>query len=1333
VNPSGGGAGDLVITIGGDITPFETALAQLPQAAQDAFTSVQAASQTIDWADVAAGTDAASESLANLGAAASATEGDFTGTSGALETVSSSADDATAGAEQLTPALQAAGDAAAEAGTHISDFRSDLIELGEGLAVAEGVKAFADDALTAAGAWQNATIALTALTGSTTAANQKMAELEELAAADALSMPNVLLAATRMTAIGVPLDQLNTLITDAAGSADVMQTSFSRVVMQMDNMINSGTVAATTLSRMGISTQGFLAALNSVAGQGVADISNMAGAFQQLDKSQRIAVMEAAMQTFGAVVQQQAQSITGQLQTLDDEWEAVMKDFGMAIAPVTQGLVAFVSTDVIPTIHAMVTGFAELPVPVQQLAVSIGVLAIGAGLGAAALGVFSLSMAALTSEAVTGPIIALGASFSALIAPISAAVASFLGLDAAVGTLETVALPALIPLLALVAAVFAGWQLGHWLSDVVNNLDGFTAAQQKAAAEVSNTSEVAGTSSTTLKALGVSTDTAAESSSVFSKALSALGVNLDDITQKGKIASVVLLSFTAAAQQVATTGQNIQTTYQNAALVFNDTAKAMAAGALSATEYTTNLDALNKAQMAANGGLQDAITAQLMAADAFSKLNVAAVNATTDFKAVASAFASGHASLSEYTAALNAMVKAQEDANNGLISFGNALLVAQNAFQLIQVAATNAATNLAAVSAAVDAGTASWTQYMAALTALNKAQMDASGGLEQLGTAMALVDAGLETLAIDSRNAETNFQAVVNEMARGEANATQYTAALTALIAAHEKLQSGMTNLADQLLLVANNQAQANVAFFNASTALQAAYEYYQKTGQGVEQLISLTQKLVAAQEAASNGIISYVSADEQLNAQQAQLTIALQNANTVLAQAQKLYEDGSISLGVYDKAVAAAKAAQDALNGTHTATAAAATAAANATTSLGNAMKSLGTTAEAVADGPVSHFATSLQMINGQWVQLGGQAPALASSFSDVGAGVSMVNGQMVTLSTNSTSAGGSLNTLGDVVSQVDGKLVKLGGDAAGAASGISSVGSAAVAATGQVKTLAQEINDADKQMVDAFDSLNGATMSLNLGANSLVSQRNPSWFGSEGALGNSMPLLPGQQPYNTTQEIVNSTATMSAAVDTATTAVTALGTAATTSTAAVVTNYNQFGQLTDQFGNVITATVPAITTLATAATTAATATAASTAAMNALNTATATVTQGAIAAATAIAQIGTATEPFVAALTGIGHILGVGGGNTGVPTIGLPTGTYVVPSGGANGGVGGPNSMLNTGYSPTVGGGPITLTVNLQGSVLTGANGMAQLTQQISAAMVNELARRGIRMTRG
>jgi len=522
VNP-GGGAGDLVITVGGDISPLEDALAGIPEVAQESFASVQAAAQAIDWADLSAGTEAAGESLANLGAAANATEGDFTGASGALETVSTAAADATTATESLAPALASAGEAAQEADTHLSDFRSDLIEIGEGLAIAESIKMFADDALTAAGAWQNATISLTALTGSVSVANEKMKELEELAAADALSMPQVLLAATRMAAIKVPLDQMNTLITDAAGSADVMNVSFSRIVLQMDNMINSGTVAATTLSRMGISTQGFLQALNSVAGQGVADISNMSAAFQQLDKSQRIQVMEAAMRSFADVVQQRAQSITGQLQTLDDEWEAVMKDFGLAIAPVTQGLVAFISTDVVPAIHAMVTGFSELPAPVQQFVVSLGVLAIAAGLGAAALGAFSLSVAAVTSEAVAGPVIALGASFTALIAPVTAAIGAITGLDGVIAILGLETLPIVIPLLLIAAAVFAGWQLGHWLSDLTNNVDGLTAAQGKLAAENAKTSEASNTSSQTLKALGVSTDATAQSSSVFSKVLGQLG------------------------------------------------------------------------------------------------------------------------------------------------------------------------------------------------------------------------------------------------------------------------------------------------------------------------------------------------------------------------------------------------------------------------------------------------------------------------------------------------------------------------------------------------------------------------------------------------------------------------------------------------------------------------------------------------------------------------------------------------------------------------------------------------------------------------------------------
>jgi hypothetical protein len=106
---------------------------------------------------------------------------------------------------------------------------------------------------------------------------------------------------------------------------------------------------------------------------------------------------------------------------------------------------------------------------------------------------------------------------------------------------------------------------------------------------------------------------------------------------------------------------------------------------------------------------------------------------------------------------------------------------------------------------------------------------------------------------------------------------------------------------------------------------------------------------------------------------------------------------------------------------------------------------------------------------------------------------------------------------------------------------------------------------------------------------------------------------------------------------------------------------------------------------------------------------------------ASTGVAAIATAVAK--AALPVIGPGQGVGAVTIQAPNVTLP-------NIGPGQGVGGLNSALETGMYTSH---PINLNVNLSGSVLTGANGMQQLQQQLSSAMVNQLARMGIRMTRG
>lgn len=536
---------------------------------------------------------------------------------------------------------------------------------------------------------------------------------------------------------------------------------------------------------------------------------------------------------------------------------------------------------------------------------------------------------------------------------------------------------------------------------------------------------------------------------------------------------------------------------------------------------------------------------------ALNVLQLAAQKAASDFQAVSIAFAAGKVSAAEYTATLNALNTAQENANGGLEQFGTAVLIAANNFRTQTVDMMNAATTLDAVAVAAAAGASNWTAYDAALKQLNTDQIAFNNGQQDAHTALLMVEEDFQNFGVAAGNAETQFDAVAAAMATGKANAVQYSDALTALNAAQEKLNGGLQTLGTALLLAADSQAKLNVAFQNAETALQAQYQYYLQTGQGVQQLIDKTIALANAQEAASNGILSAQSATEVLTAQQAQLTIALQNANTTFAQAQQLYADGTIGLGQLQKAQESLTQAQQALTGSTTANSTATTYATTATKALGAAQSALPAAFGAVkgaldaSDSTLSTYATNIQVINGQFVQLGTEAANLSSALDVTAGGLSYVNGQFVQLGQAAQSnATPAMQALGTSLQFVNGQFVNTASASQAAASGIASVGAAATKAAAAVQSLGQEL---DATMNAPIGNLN---MSLTPGDQ--ISQPAPGTYMSGTGIG-----LSGGQPGYAAPGGPGSSAIppgdVTSTYDPAGVAVAALGTAATNAATAI------------------------------------------------------------------------------------------------------------------------------------------------------------------------------------
>jgi hypothetical protein len=1149
------GAGDASSELGDSLA----ALADAASSSDDALASVDdsataAAASITDVDDAVQSADADASQLGS----------DLGDTAAAADTVATSAADladSLAGADSATEelasdtvdlndAVEESGQSAEEASSEFGDMAEQMVSLAEGIAGFEVLKDLGSDAITAAGSIQQATVSLQALGMSGEQASETIENLEQLAVNDALQMPDLLLAQQRMTALGVPLGQISTLITDAAGAANTMNVSFSRVVQQIDNMVASGTVSVSTLTRMGVSAQSFVAAINQVAGEGTADVNDLTTAFAGLSKTQAIQVVELAMQNLGASVAAQAATIPGQIQIIKTSFDLLLEDVGKNIAPATGAVVNELQT--------MLSGFLALPAPIKEVtedavALTVAIVALAAAAGAASVAIES-SFGAATIGAITGVGTAVSGFFTEIVGVVT-------GLEGAAAAMASVTLAA--GALAVGIGAIIGWKLGPAVSDWVMSLLGFGTAAEAAAANAKD-------ASTGTEQLTSSTTGGTGATSAYAAALQTLGVSLADVPQKTKDAVTATQSWAQSATAAAQAAANVGAANQNAAQTFSATAQLYAAGQAGLTQYTTALDAYDKAQMAANNGLEAAGTAALMAVNAYQNLVVTASNTATTFTAVAAAYSAGQATLSQYTTALTAMNKAQMDANNGIEQAGTAALIAVNDYANLAAKATNAQTTLDAISTAAASGAISWTQYDTALKQLVTDEEAANNGFLSLATSQAVIQEAFQNLAVSETNAETNLQAATEAMASGSASLSQYTAALQAAYKAQLDLNNGVASFPLQEQMAENAWQNAAAAATNAAVKAQAYYAALQAGYPVLEQTIQAVGDAGAAMEKAAGGVVTWQSALLSLQSQQSQLELNLQNANTTLGQAEQMYANGTITLGTYQKAVQAAAQAQAALTGaTKTQTSSTNTqtqslgALTSATTSYNNALK--GTTDAMVpATQPMSTFATSLQVINGQFVNLGGQAQTADTALSTMATNTSYVNGQMVTLGSAVLNTTNNTNQLGTSVQYINGQLVQTATNSQAAASGLQSVGAAAQKAGDAVQSLGQEL--------DATMGATPGNLSMSLSANQLYDEptgyvsgigdtdliQDPTFlntYGGPNATANVNPNANTPSIYDSTSAITevtkgaqSATSAVAALSTAATSAATALGTVATT-----------------------------------------------------------------------------------------------------------------------------------------------------------------------------------------
>lgn len=410
--------GELPVIISGDWSDLQDALTDAQNAAQAGGEQISAAFNDIS----AAG---ATESVQALGAAINETSSQV-GTlddaaselQGSLSDAASNAQDAADGVQSLGSAAQDAGSAVGEASGSLGDFSgsasdagesaseaaegglADMAEqltaIGEALVITEGLKEFGEEALNATATVQSVTVGLTALTGSAQQADEIIEQIKQLAATEPFAFPEIAPTVQKMVAMGVAAEQIPGVLQTIADTAAATTNSFQQVAQMFDRMTLSGTANARSLATLGISAQQLNQAMGDLGAGADATSKQITAAFAAIPtQAQRIQILEDALSKFSGTAAAEAQTIGGQWQIFQNNFEEVMVGIGEALAPVVGDILSFGKT-VMGAVQEVIDAFSYVPQPVQDVVIAVGLLAaaavpLTAGLGALAIGISAIS------------------------------------------------------------------------------------------------------------------------------------------------------------------------------------------------------------------------------------------------------------------------------------------------------------------------------------------------------------------------------------------------------------------------------------------------------------------------------------------------------------------------------------------------------------------------------------------------------------------------------------------------------------------------------------------------------------------------------------------------------------------------------------------------------------------------------------------------------------------------------------------------------------------------------------------------------------------------------
>jgi len=316
--PDLSGLGDLVVTVGGDITPLTSALDQIPAAAQSAASEIQAAFDALPSA-----TEGVNQSLANLSTGLSEAGAAATETAGHVG--------------EIPPALHDTSEAAGEAGEKLHEFVMQGLELAGIVLSMEALKEATVGALETFGEFQRAGEALTAITKNATGAADAMERIPALANALGVSITSLEQAQQKFALFGVDLEAMPPLFEAIANASVASGNGFDAVASSFERMDNTGKVMARTLQAAGLNMNDLAKAMDMEG----ASSKEVTKAFADLGEgaegaAARAQVLIDATEKMAGVAKATANDVTGSWNQMKNAVHEAMVNIGEALSQLSQ-------------------------------------------------------------------------------------------------------------------------------------------------------------------------------------------------------------------------------------------------------------------------------------------------------------------------------------------------------------------------------------------------------------------------------------------------------------------------------------------------------------------------------------------------------------------------------------------------------------------------------------------------------------------------------------------------------------------------------------------------------------------------------------------------------------------------------------------------------------------------------------------------------------------------------------------------------------------------------------------------------------------------------------